>query len=85
MPFMRAKFQVTGVTQYPPEKPTSESIAAIAVTGKAPFGPNGESEDNTYARYSPAGSLTLTFNNPALLGQVKAGDKFYLDFTKADE
>ena len=84
MPFMRAKFQVTGVTSYPPEKPTSESIIAIPVTSK-PFDADGENEDNTYARYSPAGSLSLTFNNPALLGKVKAGDKFYLDFTKAED
>jgi len=61
-----------------------EEIKFAAVCGKAPFGKEGESEDNTYARYTPNGSLNLTITNPALRGQFKPGQKFYLDFTEAE-
>jgi hypothetical protein len=53
------------------------------VTGNKPFGPNGESEDNTFARYSPSGELTISITNPNLLGKFNPGDPFYLDFTPA--
>lgn len=80
---MRAKMQVSSV-KVNEGTPPSETVAMFPVTSK-PFGPEGESEDNTYARYSPSGSLTLTFNNPVLLGKIKVGQKFYLDFTEAAE
>lgn len=63
----------------------SESVFFSAVTSTKSYGPNGENEDNTYARYTPYGICNLTINNPALLGQHKVGDKFYLTFEKADE
>jgi hypothetical protein len=80
---MRAKLQVQSVTPYG-DPVTQENISMSAVTGTAAFGPNGESEDNTYARYTPMASLNITINNPNLLGQFKAGQKYYLDFTPAD-
>ena len=49
--------------------------------GDKPFGDKGESEDNTFARFTPSGSLSLTVNNPDLLGKIKPGQKFYVDFT----
>ena len=74
---MRAKMKVESVrlTEY------GETIEAAPVCGD--FGPNGESEDNTYARFTPSGSLSLTINNPDLLGKIKPGQKFYVDFTEA--
>jgi len=81
MSAMRAKMQIQSVTSYE----TCEEIKLAAVCGKAPFGKDGESEDNTYARYTPNGSLSLTINNPSLRGRFKTGQKFYLDFTEAAE
>jgi hypothetical protein len=81
---MRAKLNVNSVT--PAGDPVmQETLSMTAVTGKEPFGAAGESEDNTYARYTPMASLSMTINNPALLGQFKAGQKFYVDFIPADE
>jgi hypothetical protein len=37
-----------------------------------------------HAKFSPAGELSLTIANPALLGKIEPGQKFYLDFTPAD-
>lgn len=78
MSTMRAKMEVTQVSA-PYEG--AEQIKFSAVSGS--FGPAGESEDNTYARYTPCGTLDITVNNPNLLGKFTAGQKFYLDFTAA--
>jgi hypothetical protein len=81
MPTMRAKMQVRSVEG----SPTQETIKLSCVTGKDPFGPNGESEDNTFARYTPFGEASYTINNPLLIGQFKQGDTYYVDFTPAEE
>jgi hypothetical protein len=81
---MRAKMVVTSIKPYG-EPVTQENLSLMAVTGKYPFGPNGESEDNTYARYTPMANLSITINNPALIGQCKVGDRFYVDFTPVEQ
>lgn len=80
---MRAKLSVQSVTPHG-EPVSQESLHFAAVCGTDPFGPNGESEDNTYARYTPMADLRMTVTNPALLGEYKPGQKFYVDFTPAD-
>jgi len=64
---------------------TSEEISLQCVCGNQPFGPNGESEDNTFARWSPSGSLKLFYTNPNLFGTVKEGQKFYVDLVPAKD
>jgi hypothetical protein len=78
---MRAKMQVRSVERV---GETQENLSMAPVTGDTPFGANGESEDNTFARYTPSGALSLTITNPELIGKFAEGDKFYLDFTKAE-
>lgn len=78
---MRAKMMVQGVTKH---SETNETVTMAPVVGKEPFGPEGESEDNTFARYTPSGSLTLQITNPNLIGKFEYGQKFYLDFTPAE-
>jgi len=41
-------------------------------------------EDNSFAQATPSGNMSITVSNPAVLGFFKPGDKFYLDFTKAE-
>lgn len=85
MTTMRAKMRVTSVTPYPAEgTPTQETLQFHAVAKSTGYPADGSDEDNSYARWSPSGSLSLTVANPALLGKFTVGDKFYLDFTKAD-
>lgn len=43
----------------------------------------GSPEDNTFAAATPAASMCLTVNAPALQGKLKAGDEFYVDLTPA--
>lgn len=80
---MRAKFQIVSVTPAPDNYP-QETIEMSAVTEK-PFDQDGNSEDNSFAKWTPCGYLKIVITNPALLGQHKQGEKFYLDFTKAEE
>ena len=77
---MRAKFVVTSVTK-PCEGSEELTFRAVSDT---PFDAEGASEDNSFARYTPSGTLSMTVQNPALLGKFIPGDKFYLDFTPAD-
>ena len=60
-----------------------DSIKCAAVAAKS-YPADGSDEDNTYAKFSPAGELTLTIANPALVGKIEPGTSFYLDFTKVE-
>lgn len=85
---MRAKLQVRSVTDRnhspsEPEKKTAEEVEFFAVTEK-PFDTEGFSEDNQFAKWTPQADLKITINNPALFGAHVVGEKYYVDFTKAD-
>lgn len=45
---------------------------------------DGSDEDNTFAKFSPSGSLELLIANPALIGTFTPGDAYYLDFMKVE-
>lgn len=62
----------------------SETLVMNAVAAKS-YPADGSDEDNTYARMSPGASLSINIANPALWGQFKHGDKFYVDFTPAPQ
>lgn len=74
MPLMRAKFVVAKVEDYCGDE---QSVQFHAVT-------DGNPEDNTFAKYTPAASLQMTIGNPELVGKIKEGQKFYVDFTEAE-
>lgn len=80
MATMRAKMSVSSVTKH--QNCEVLKFAAVCKTGS--YGEDGVDEDNTYAKYSPQASLEITVANPALFDKFKPGDKFYVDFTKAD-
>ncbi|HEY4133495.1 MAG TPA: hypothetical protein VGM50_22945 [Gemmatimonadaceae bacterium] len=61
---MRAKLQVRSV-----EKHATCEVLKMSPVCSSGFGPNGESEDNTYARYT---------------GKFNPGDAYYVNFTKAE-
>lgn len=41
-------------------------------------------EDNSYAAATPSGMLTMMVNNPSAEEFFKEGQKYFLDFTKAE-
>lgn len=77
---MRAKMIVSSVERFG----SSEKLSLTAVAKSTAYPADGTDEDNTFAKFSPSGSLTLHVTNPALLGKFNPGEKFYLDFTKAE-
>jgi len=84
---MRAKLRLQSVEQLSnglAPGVTAEKLTFSAVCSKG-FGPNGESEDNTFARYTPTASLTMHVNNPDLIGKFVPGASYYVDFTPADK
>jgi hypothetical protein len=86
MTAMRAKMRITSITQNKDTdgNVTSEQLSFSAVAKSTSYPEDGADEDNTYAKFSPSGSLSLTVANPALLGKFAVDEKYYLDFTKAE-
>lgn len=89
---MQVSAVVATTSETEPGKPaetTSEELTMFPVGGKAvqegPYPDDGSDEDNTYAQWTPSGELKLTVCNPALFGKFAVGDKFFLDFTKAED
>ena len=85
MTTMIAKFKVVEVVHHPLTETTSpafDEIKMMAVTD-APFNAEGDSDDNTFARWTPSGEIKMTITNPSLIGQLHEGEKYYLNFTKA--
>lgn len=82
---MKAKFQVRSVepVESPPGTVVQEKLEFFAVTDK-PFDAGGTSEDNSFSRWTPTGELKMTVTNPELFGKFAVGEKYYLDFTKAE-
>jgi hypothetical protein len=54
----------------------------MAVSDK-PFDKEGTSDDNSFAKWTPSGTLEMNVCNPNLFGHFREGDKYYLDFTPA--
>ena len=76
---MRAKLQIESVTS----KVGHEVLKFHAVGKSGSYPADGLDEDNSFATWTPSASLEITISNPALHGQFKAGQKFYVDFTEA--
>lgn len=81
-PTMLAKFKVNEVTL---NEHNNQKVSMIPVSSNKPYGPNGENEDNTFARHTPSGEIRMQITNPDLYGQVNPGDVFYISFTKAEQ
>ncbi len=82
---MRAKLQVSQVEQFKNAEGVvmSERVMMRAVAAKS-YPLDGADDDNTYAKWSPSADFTISIANPALFGVHTVGDKFYVDFTKAE-
>ena len=77
---MRAKMKIESVERFD----TSERLKMRPVCKPGGYPADGSDEDNTFAKFSPSGSLELTITNPNLIGKFNPGEAYYLDFTKAE-
>lgn len=78
---MRAKFSVASITKH---SDTCETIHFSAVCKSDGYPADGVDEDNSFARWTPSASCQIQITNPDLIGKFAPGDKFYVDFTKAE-
>jgi hypothetical protein len=83
MAAMRMKVYVTEVK--PLGEPKCAELLSFSVVCPSKFEADGSSEDNSFARWSPSGGVSVTCNNPALFDKFVAGQKFYVDFTEAPD
>ena len=82
---MRAKVVLNSISRYPTAgEATQETVSFSAVSKSEAYPTDGSDEDNTYAKFSPSASFSITICNPALIGQFNVGEKYYVDFTPAD-
>lgn len=78
---MRAKLKVVSTelwTEY-----VGENVKFTAVGPDGSYPDDGTDENNSYARWTPSASLSMSITNPNLIGKFKIGDTFYVDFTPA--
>jgi len=75
---MRAKMYVSKVELHG----SSEVLHFNCVGRKDAYPADGSDENNTFAKFSPSGDLRICVTNPALLGNFRPGDTFYVDFEK---
>jgi len=88
-PRMRCKMLVTHVERFMEgDQVIGEKINCMAVGGdkvqKEGYPSDGIDEDNDFARFSPSGSFEVYCVNPALIGTIKEGERYYVDFTLAN-
>lgn len=83
---MRAKMQVGFVQEhfYGQGGAKSQETLTMHAVAASKHPEDGSDEDNTFAKFSPGANLSINIANPALFGQFKIGEKYYLDFTKAE-
>ena len=78
---MRAKFRIASVLR---GEGSNETLKMHPVSKSGAYPTDGVDEDNTFARWSPSGELTLQITNPDLIGKFNPGEKFYVDFTPVE-
>jgi hypothetical protein len=72
---MRAKFRCNNLMQS--GTATQAQLSAVV--------DDGTEENARYHQYTPFGALTLSIDNPNLVGFFEVGKSYYLDFAEASE
>ena len=74
---VRCKMRVTEVLQSLNSQGTidQERVKLTAVYGQ------GDTENATWAKYTPSANFEIYINNPEAMGKLSKGGEFYVDFT----
>lgn len=78
---MRAKMKINHIDNRNREH-GQQTLYMNPVSRSDGYREDGSDENNTFAKFSPSGMLSLTIANPALLDQFIEGETYYLDFTR---
>ncbi|WP_446807969.1 hypothetical protein ACH50O_11680 [Methylomonas sp. 2BW1-5-20] len=86
MSVMRAKLQVGFVQEhfYGNLGEKSQETLTMHAVAASQYPEDGRDEDNIYAKFSPGANLQINVANPELFGKFKVGEKYYVDFLKAE-
>jgi len=76
---VRAKFSVTSIIKNEDLVSPSEVVYLNAVYSSDPT-----SENYSWSKWTPAGSLSMTITNPDCFGKFEQGKTYYLDFTPVE-
>lgn len=76
---IRAKFSVVSVIKNEDLVSPSEAVCLVAVYSSDPT-----SENYSWSKWTPAGTLNMTINNPECFGKFVQGKQYYLDFTPVE-
>ena len=82
MPELRAKFRVSSVQETNNRETGEKEQEYVSIHAVYSSDPN--SENAQWSKWTPAGSLSMTINNPGAFGILKANQEFYLDFTAVE-
>ena len=82
MAAMRAKMKINHIDK---RNEGQETLYFNPVSRSDSYPADGSDENNTYAKFTPSGMLSLTVCNPVLLGKFNEGEEYYLDFIKAPQ
>lgn len=77
---MRAKFYCTSL-----DKNDDDSDNRYEHLHLAPVVGDGSTENESFSRFTPSGSLEMRITNPDLFGKITPGDAFYLDFIPVEK
>ena len=77
MSAIRGKFQVVSIKHFTSKNTWSE-VELQAIYGGTP-------EENTYAKATPSGTITMTITNPEVVALLAPETKFYVDLTPVSE
>jgi len=81
---VRAKFTVTKDSSCGYAAQTGPMVTHREITMMAVFDDGLAKENKSFATATPSGNLVFTVTNPAIAEEFKAGETYYLDFTKAE-
>lgn len=78
---VRAKFFVSKIEEYASPVGSKKVFLSAVMNGK-----DGKAceENKSFAKYTPSGELFMMIDNPVAAEQFKAGQEFYIDFTRAE-
>lgn len=73
---VRAKFYVYSLRQFASTGQVAVELWPVT---------DGSEENKNFWKYTPAGKIEMTIDNPEAVKQLELGKEFYVDFTKAEE
>lgn len=83
---IKAKFRVHNVSSYEAINAEGEKAKYAERVQMSPvYSDDKTSENYSFSKATPAGSIELSINNPAAFGSFIEGAEYYIDFTPVAE